>query len=501
MKSSRLNSFTSRHTLIVAGILFFSLILRATLIVRGGQFYFSDESRYQISRDVAGFLLHGKIGMALADLVASPEHLGFKIIGVLPAAFETMFGASLSLPALFFSLFSVLNLYLIYKLSQRSGASPNQSILALLFAASSHALLYYSRHLLPYDTALFFGLLALYVGSNEEPTINTSLACGVLGCLCFVTYNGYWTLAGFAMLVHIFVRNNWDGIFWRKAILTALGFILPVLLLFILAHAFGINLFSEYRKFASSIRQGDFVEGWSLPFEYLWSAEHLNILIFGGLSLFSISRLFKNRDQNHQWIWAAGLLFVYVSLVIFSVLLHKFVVYGRLARQMMPFIILLAASGLSSMTERTSSAGRISWLVIALIMLQAAWNFAASYNVSYPREFAARIQAQYPDFEFSEKRLAFGAPTACRYNRYILENAKYFLTPPDSTPPENGTVLLSVFHPVNFRPYQYEGYPAAQRKKFRQLNLKMSFYEVNDEFRSEANPAWISIKSCVVKDN
>jgi hypothetical protein len=494
------NKITSKHAWIVAGILLISLTLRAILIVRGGQFYFSDESRYQASRDAALLLIHGEPAQALMRLFASPEHLGFKIIGLIPAAVEAILGASNALPALFFSLFSVGNLFLIYRLAGNVGFSPNRSILALLFAASSHSLLYYSRHLMPYDIALFFGLLALYAGLDEKPTKPTSLACGILASLCFMTYNGYWTFAGFAMLAHLFFNSKRDLTFLRKSFLTALGFILPVLLLYFLARAFQINLFAEYGKFARSISQGEFGEGWSLPIQYLWSAEHLVIVIFGGLSLYAIAGLFKNNGQKHEIIWAGGLLFIYLCLVVFSVFLHTFVVYGRLVRQMMPFLILLSVTGLGSIMQHSITGAKVAWLLVAMVIVQFGWNFATSYELSYPREFVVRARADFPDFEFSEKRLAFGAPAVCRYNGYMIENVKYFLTPPDSTLPEDGQLLMSAQHPVNFLPYQYEGYPLAERQAFRELKLQMKFYKAYAEFMSAENPAWTSIKSCVVKE-
>jgi hypothetical protein len=59
---------------------------------------------------------------------------------------------------------------------------------------------------------------------------------------------------------------------------------------------------------------------------------------------------------------------------------------------------------------------------------------------------------------------------------------------------------MSAQHPVNFLPYQYEGYPLAERQAFRELKLQMKFYKAYAEFMSAENPAWTSIKSCVVKE-
>ncbi len=185
---SRLFSFPGKW--IVTGILPVSLILRWILILRGGQYYNSDETRYEVSLAAARLLWQGQVGEALRQLTISPEHLGFKVVGILPALAERIVGPSLVLPVMFFSFFSLLNLYLIFLGAQRDQISPTQPLYALFFAASCMSLLYYSRHLFPYDMAMSFGLMALYVALDRNPTTRTSLICGGLSFLCFITYNG-----------------------------------------------------------------------------------------------------------------------------------------------------------------------------------------------------------------------------------------------------------------------------------------------------------------------
>ena len=134
------------------------------------------------------------------------------------------------------------------------------------------------------------------------------------------------------------------------------------------------------------------------------------------------------------------------------------------------------------------------------IFIQAAWNFTTSYNLSYPREFVAESQARFPAFEFSSKRLAFGAPLICQNNGYIIENTKYFVTPAEVIPQIDGTLILSAPHPVNFLPYQYDGDPPATRQIFRTQKLRMNFYKVDEEFMSETNPSWMDIKNCMIQE-
>jgi hypothetical protein len=199
-------------------ILLASILLRWILIFQGGQYYFSDEQRYQTSQEMAELLLHGKVGEAGLKLFSTPEHLGYKVIGIVPALLERIVGQSLVLPALFFSLFSVLNLYLIFLLSRRAGSSLSEALFALIFASLSQSLFFYSRHFMPYDVAVTFGLLALYFGLADKPGMGTSETCGALSSLCFITYNGYWILAGLAMLVRVVFRIETIRCIFRKSI-------------------------------------------------------------------------------------------------------------------------------------------------------------------------------------------------------------------------------------------------------------------------------------------
>ena len=105
-----------------------------------------------------------------------------------------------------------------------------------------------------------------------------------------------------------------------------------------------------------------------------------------------------------------------------------------------------------------------------------------------------------PDFHFSEKRLTFGAPTLCQDSGFIIENVKRFEAPPEPNPAIQGKLLLSTLHPDNFLPYQYEGYTPEQRQTFRELQPEMRFYKAEDEFMSESNPVWTTMKSCVAKE-
>jgi len=166
----------------------------------------------------------------------------------------------------------------------------------------------------------------------------------------------------------------------------------------------------------------------------------------------------------------------------------------------MPFLSLLSAQGLAQIENRFVSGRQITAVIFAIIVIQAIWNYTYSYDLSYPREFVAEAQARFPKFEFSSKRFGFGAPVICQNNGYIMESAKYYVTPPSVIPNVEGQLLMSAPHPENFLPYQYDGDPPAIRQTFGQLQLRMKFYKVDEGFMSATNPAWIEIKNCMIRE-
>lgn len=301
------------------------------------------------------------------------------------------------------------------------------------------------------------------------------------------------------MLANTLLNDKSVSAILQKGITTGLGFIMPLALLIGAMLLTGRDLISAYRLFATSITQGLFEEGWSIPFEYFWYTEYTIFLILGTLAIVAIVNPFKDQIRYTRF-WAAGILFIYLCIVIPS-LLEYFVVYARLARQMLPFLILLAAQGLISLENRVAYRVHFPQFIFVVIIVQAAWNYSAAYRVGFPRDFADETQLQFPGFEFSSKRLAYGAPVVCQHNGYVIENAKFYIAPPERVPQVQGRLLLSAQHPVNYLPYLYEGDPPDFRQAYRRLKLKMRFYKADSEFMSEANPEWTAIENCVVREN
>ena len=321
-------------------ILILSAGLRAWLLLHGGQFFWMDETRYYVARECVDHLWAGETAAFCRQLLGGADHLFFKVLALLPAAVQSRTGDSMLVPGFFFAAFSVLNIFLVWRIARAAGAGEREATLAALLLAAANTNFYYARHLLPYDTALTFGLLALLAGWTGVGW-RRSLASGVLAGLCFLTYNGYWLFGAMVLVGHALLAGPDLKQMCSRAALAALGLALPIALFIGLARGLaGVDLVASFQGFARSINQGDFGRGWKLLADYFWSAEGLNsvlaLLLVAGAGWLAPRR-------SRGWWWVAGAVGLAAGLLLASDVWHKFVIYGRTARQLVPLVCLAGA--------------------------------------------------------------------------------------------------------------------------------------------------------------
>jgi hypothetical protein len=443
--------------LVLPAILLASLVIRLVLIGSGGQFYWPDEGRYQDVRDdVAAAAMRSWTMKSIDD----PAHLLFKVLGAIPAAVELLRGEDSRIPATFFALFSVLNIWLLVTIARRLQAGVTASLVAGTIFALSSSMFYFSRHLLPYDVAMTFGLIAVLAGSAHQPTWRASIACGVWAACAFLAYAGYWTLGGASCLLHVCLAENWRDAA-RRAMLAGFGLASTLGAASLLYGAVAASPFQKLVAFAGTITQGRYDEGWRLPLEYLWHTEHLLLVLW----LVSLAWCLI----TWRWSWEArsiraglvGVAFVYVTLAMCSVVFNLFVVYGRLARQLVPFLCLLTATVLVRAWKTRPAAQRTGLAVVAsaFLAVQAMVNFSQPLRQPFPREFVRRVEALAATAGASE--------TTTQYAHHI------YPVPEPFTMARGATVLALAPHPLQFLPYQYEGFSRAERHQLRSTDIRM----------------------------
>jgi hypothetical protein len=438
-------------------ILALSLVLRAWLVLHGGQYYWPDEQRYTKSQAAVDAVVAGDLREALRAL-NSADHFLFKVIGVAPAAMARVVAANPKVPALFFSLFSVLNLWLVGRIARRCGALEKEALLATFLAATASTLFYYSRHLLPYDCAMSFGLLAVLAAVRDAPSARDSCRCGLLASACFLAYNGYWALVAFAAVLHVASGPSAVREIATRALWAGVGLAAPPAILVGASWAAGGTLLQQFITFSRTVTQGDFTEGGRLPFAFLWHAEHLLLVLWLAALGLSVYQLVTGDRSRSLVVGVAGALGIYGALFVGSVVLKEFVVYGRLVRQAVPFLCLVAAHHLER-RRHAAGAWRLAFPILMLfIALQAAQSFHGPLVQEFPAEFRRRAEPIMARWTTEKTRLLFA----------------HHIYPAPVTPPlPPHTVLLRAPHPLEFLPYQYEGYTPEERSALRNNEISM----------------------------
>jgi hypothetical protein len=164
------------------------------------------------------------------------------------------------------------------------------------------------------------------------------------------------------------------------------------------------------------------------------------------------------RDVPAVRVGLFGLFFVYGTLAIFSTGFEMFVVYGRLARQLVPFFCLVTAAVLARASVRDAIRGPLIAAISAAIVLQAALNARPVFAQQFPRDFIPRGE-----------QVADGLGASHAVPLYAVH-----LYPPSRIDPPAGYVeAFSAQHPLQYKPYQYEGYTPQEREFLRSTDIRM----------------------------
>jgi hypothetical protein len=465
--------------LILGIILVISLFLRIKLIQNGGLFFFPDEDRYNTAREVVNLFEKNLKTEAFAKLTREADHLGFKVLGLFPAYMEYQWGENAKIPGIFFSLFSLANIFIVYLISKNFGDENQVAIFAAFLMATSNSGFYFSAHLLPYDTALTLGLLGVFFAGRNKPNILTSILVGLFAFLTFFTYNGYWTLSGLILVIQFssFFKQR-EKVFFYGAT-TLASFVIPFILVFWVAGIFGNDLLQNYLSFSKTVHQGSFSEGGILPFSYLWESEGLVALIWLGLIGLAISQK-KFVQKKSNLVGIIGLLIIYGSLFVFSVGLQKFVVYGRLVKQLIPFIGLVAAQGLPVLKQKISIGKVFQIALITLMIFLTGINFQKPLALQFPLDFAQEIQTNYPDMKIKSHQLSYEAPDSSTVGDYQLVFVKYIFPAPGDQPEIYGEILMRAEHPQKYKPFLFEGFSPENRARFLAQDITMKLIRIDN---------------------
>lgn len=453
------------HRLVLA-IFLVALVLRVFLCLKGGQFFFPDEARYLESRKAVAFIVEGKWRQGLALPFEAGDHVGFKVLGMAPAFLERMVTTADWVPGIFWSLFSAGSVLLIGLLARRLGGSGQVQWWSSLAAVTSATLFYYSRHLLPYDASMCFALAGLYVatggGARWRPYVAGLWAGGA-----FAIYYGYWPLVGVVLVWGCLHGTVSWGTRIVRGVGAGLGALTVVGAAWAINAAWGNNqLFERARTFSETINQGDY-RGSVTTWEFLLRAEGVWVLVAVALSALLLVRWRRLSSGAKAELapgrWAVGaVVSIWLLFVLTGDVMNQFTVYGRLIRQMTPFLCLGLGAGAVVWLEGRPAIWRR--ILTGVLVVNAGWFMGQAWGMQFPGDFrkqwepwvAARQQAA------AEPDSYYRMVNVVRYIREVEELRE----PPLET-------MEATRHPLSFEPYLYELFGAAERDRRRAADFRM----------------------------
>lgn len=485
------------HRLLVA-IIAVSALLRLVLVVQGGQYYFTDEGRFEHALNVVDELRRGNTVAALDTVLRNPAHPGFVLAALGPAAMQYAVSGLTSKPfertryvaALPMSLASLGVLLLIYGVARRGGAGREEAHVATLLAAGSNVMLYFSRHLVPYDVAMALALGALYLALRPDARARRLLLAGALGGAAFIVYNGYWTLVAAVGILGALAGGRGVPRFAGRLALLAGGGLVPVTMLlggsYLVA---GPGLVGRMTQFAGTIRQGWGPEGFSFIPAFLWSAEHGVLLLWIAAGIAAAMQWGPQgketmpddvmRPEVAAWwhrrgfTWSLTAAAILLLLAIDAAVFRAFFLYGRLVRQAVPFLCLAAGYALWRVVSEYRP--RRAWIAAAA----ALWAVQVAYNFSFPlrQVFPLDLRLQLVRFDdMSYSWSVEGPPSEVpeRDARFVALNMRGYPWPirgPRAEP--QGRLVLAFPHPMQWAPYRYEGLTPVERDVISRIDFRM----------------------------
>ena len=476
-----------------------SYLLRVLLLMNEGQFHFPDENLYRAAAFAAEKIYQSDFTDAFNGLLRYERHPGADIVGLVPAVLHRAIfqldsssgqgwtdywysrHSDFRLSAMFFIVPSVLAIGMIFVISRETGAGEIESLLGAFFLAISNTIFMYSQHFLPYDFSLLIGLFAIWLIVNRgRRDFRPAVLVGALTFFMFWTYHGHVTLAITIALVYcVFLAPDIRTFFVRAfGMVTGSLLLLAPLFLYNLL-VFDSNIISTLLWFSTSVKQGDFEQGIILPILYFADADSGIGVVWALGIMTALWRIWHDpeKDSRHRAkTWVICVLILYVLMAVFSNGMRMFVVYGRIARALMPFIAMLSAYAFAPLIVRYGL--RVAAPIVLIVALLAIGNFLPIMHMNHYRMLQRHVYANYKDVSFES---TFG-PSARRFSyrgailpdaRYKLINAGYFFPITELHDPPDGKVVYAVPHPYTVRAFQYEGMTAAMRDLINSSDLKM----------------------------
>lgn len=292
----------------------------------------------------------------------------------------------LIVPGVFNILFSLANIYIIYKILIAIGFSKNISLLGILVYGTLFTTNVYTRHILPYENSYFFHLLALYVILKNKFTFPRLLLAGFFFACGHATYFGFFMM--FAVNMGYIMFSN-ITINWKRTILYLFYFSIPVAVYIIgfdiISRTYYNDSYIAYTlRFSETIYQGSYSEGLIFAFIHLYLIENiwgifLLLSFFGGFYFIA----FKSECSTTLKRIVTIFLLAYILFGLNAVLFEGMVFYARVFRM---YYLPIVIGGLVLFEQLSLKYKlRISYLIVFVSILNYGYIIFDLNQLAYPR--------------------------------------------------------------------------------------------------------------------
>lgn len=470
-------------------LVFFVFVFAVLLVGRlciAGAGYLEDQDEFLyiwIHANFPGFIHLATWRQCIFRIQGQPPEIAirlFEYITLLPLSSAT--GKQMLHPdilyfvGLYNILVSLITLYVFFRILRKLDFSVTVSLTGVLLLGTLFNYNMYTRHILPYENAFLFQLLAFNLLLRDNLRPRTILFAGLLSAIGLTNYMG-----GF-MFIFInggyLVFANYKDL--KVALKIALLFVLPFvgLLLFfeVLVRMEGRSYINFLRGYANTVgTEGSYEEGLTYVFLYFKLVEKWWGLLLLLLSVPGMYMIFsKSRSAKTKRVMLLGII-AYLAFGGTVFFLHKLVFEGRVLHIYYPFII-IGVLGLIQQ-QKLLPVNRILLPVVFFACLNYCFVIRDFNRIGYPRnaiykyhlfEEKGKTSFTYydeisPSINYGDRKGFFIDSVGNHIlpsGHYVLKNIAFLVTAPDSLLKSYKPRPMAKTDSVVFEELDYESHPA-----------------------------------------
>ena len=471
----------------MVGIVFLSLLLFRLTLVDRGLMYWWDERMHWFSLSMWAEIASGDWGEVLklpfhpmiqgrpAWVVVNMVPAGFQVLAFLIWGIKTETPTSLRIVGGYNALLSIGVLILFWLIAKKMLTKEMALIATIIYALLANSTINV-RHMYPIYPALILYLSSfLILLKTGDLRVRELMVAGVLSGLGQLTYASYFLFPIFELVV----------IFYRKAKVGSfiLGYMIPLLVFEGWARLLGTSVYANIAR--NPGLNPSFFEALTFLPRYLIEAEGKIGLLLLGLSILPLWGLIRYRRKVSLAVMLGITSWLLYGIFALTTLWH----HRIYARVIHIFILFLVIGVLGSIKLVDEKIRRVVVVIIGIMSVVSFYSWAIQFQkLVYPWEVRFRLCNSYyacpkQVMEISENSVE-PIVAVSEETETILVNSLY-LAPIEKNffkfvPPKNFTLVYSQPHPLNFVPYQLEGYNPRERLWLRQRAYTIRVYRWPD---------------------